>query len=216
MGLAPAGLSTGHSLRRFRRESAFGVLRSGRDHPAGSLEGISCALIFATERLLEEINPQAKGSPLFKRLTPAEVRPMLRPKPRRFCARWSMPITALCPRPNGLRCPTREITEVVALAGGFPYLLMLGSREVWELRREQGLPARPRCAAARRRTRRSHESAGRDIRAHLLDLYYLNLSGERREVLLDLARRGVIPGQCHAGDRSPGAAPGLADQIWPR
>ncbi len=89
--------------------------------------------------------------------------------------------------------PGSEIAEVVALAGGFPYLLLLGGRVVWELRRELGLLERPDDLLPDS-ARADLMNRLADIFARSFDVYYRNLSEERREVLLDLARRGEIPG----------------------
>ena len=169
----------------FAGESAFGALDLEETTRLGLWKDY-CALIFATERLLEEVNPKAKGSPLFKRLTPAEVRPML---PEEAVEFMNAMLAA-----HGGALPGDEIAEVVALAGGFPYLLMLGGREVWELRRELGLLEKPDVplpdGARPDLMNRLAETFARSF-----DLYYRNLNDERREALLDLARRGKISGE---------------------
>lgn len=168
----------------FAGELAFGVLDLDETTRLGLWKDY-CVLIFATERLLEEVNPRAKGSPLFKRLTQTQIRPMLPEEAEAF-------LRAVLDA-HDAALPDAEIAEVVAVAGGFPYLLMLGGRVVWELRRELGLLERsdePLPDGARPDLmNRLAEAFGRTF-----DLYYRSLSGERREVLLDLARRGEISG----------------------
>jgi len=166
----------------FAGESAFGALDLDETARLGLWKDY-CALIFSTERLLEEVNPQAKGSPLFKRLTQTQLRSMLPEEAEEF----------LRVVDDGA-LPDAEIAEVVAVAGGFPYLLMLGGRVVWELRRELGLLEQPAVLLP--------DGARLDLMTRLreafdrtFDLYFRSLNDERRDVLLDLARRGEIPGE---------------------
>ena len=166
----------------FAGESAFGALDLDETARLGLWKDY-CALIFSTERLLEEVNPQAKGSPLFKRLTQTQLRSMLPEEAEEF----------LRVVDDGA-LPDAEIAEVVAVAGGFPYLLMLGGRVVWELRRELGLLEQPAVLLP--------DGARLDLMTRLreafdrtFDLYFHSLNDERRDVLLDLARRGEIPGE---------------------
>lgn len=148
-----------------------------------------CSLIFVTERLLEEVNPRAKGSPLFKRLTQSIIKPMLPAQAARFiCAAIDTCHDTL---PEGARItiPDQDIAMVAELAGGFPYFLLLGGRELWELRRELGLLDRPDVPLP--------DAVHTDLRsrlaenyARIFDLYYRELSEKRREILLDLAETG--------------------------
>lgn len=177
----------------FAGEAAFGALDLDETTRLGLWKDY-CSLIFATERLLEEVNPRAKGSPLFKRLTPAEVRPMLPAEAEEFLRVVVDGHNSTLPAAERIALPDAEIAEVVALAGGFPYLLMLGGREVWELRRELGLPAQPDVLLPDG-ARLDLMNRLAEVFARTFDLYYRNLSEERREVLLDLARRDVVSGQ---------------------
>ncbi len=176
----------------FTGESAFGALNLEETTRLGLWKDY-CSLIFATERLLEEVNPKAKGSPLFKRLTQVEIRPMLPGEAERFLYAVLETQNDTLSEADRITLPGSEIAEVVALAGGFPYLLLLGGRVVWELRRELGLLERPDDLLPDS-ARADLMNRLADIFARSFDVYYRNLSEERREVLLDLARRGEIPG----------------------
>lgn len=168
----------------FASELAFGVLDLDETTRLGLWKDF-CALIFATEQLLEDVNPKAKGSPLFKRLTQTQIRAMLPEEADAF-------LRAVLEEHGGA-LPKEDIDEVVSVAGGFPYLIMLGGRVVWDLRRELGLLEE---AGTPLPDGVMSDLSSRlyDVFHRTFDLYYRSLSAARRDVLLDLAQRGTLEG----------------------
>lgn len=133
--LAEAGMRPVFLLDDFANENAFGVLSADQTGRLATWMPY-CAFIFATERLLEKVNPNArKGSPLFMRLPQSFIREYEQDEARRFLAE------AL--KDSKASLPKQDVDFLLNMAGGFPYLLLLGGRALWDMRRRLGLSTAP-------------------------------------------------------------------------
>jgi hypothetical protein len=129
--LVEAGVRPVFLFDDFDRDHAFGKLSVPQ---AGRLSTWMsyCSFIFATERLLEEVNPSAKkGSPLFKRLPQTAVREFIPEE-----AVWFLEQIL---EGAGIDLPDEDIDFLVEQTGGFPHHLLLAGRALWDLRRRMGL-----------------------------------------------------------------------------
>jgi DNA-binding winged helix-turn-helix (wHTH) protein len=133
--LAEAGMRPVFLLDDFANEYAFGALSADQTGRLATWMPY-CAFIFATERLLEKVNPNArKGSPLFMRLPQTFIREYEREEAHRFLAE------AL--KDNKAGFPSEDVEFLLDMAGGFPYLLLLGGRALWDMRRRMGWSTEP-------------------------------------------------------------------------
>lgn len=180
--LSLAGIRPVLLFDNFDTELGFGKLDVDEVGRLGSVREYG-SLIFATERLLEEVNPAAKGSPLFKQLTQTPIRNMHPDQAEDFLR---APLAMA-----GVDLPTEDIDHVIALAGGFPYLLVLAGRALWDLRRRLGLRdkadeplSEPMLLYLDERLRQEFWRP--------FEHSFQNLNKEQQAVLIDLARRETI------------------------
>ena len=145
-----------------------------------------CSLIFATDRRLEDVNTDAKGSPLYKRLTQIAFRELLPDEAREFLAQ----ILAREER----TLPDEDIDCLVELAGGFPYLLILAGRALWDLRRRVGLnPQVDELATPLPDTVKPylHERLSGEFQREF-DQYLKDRPADHLRVLFELSREGTL------------------------
>lgn len=142
-----------------------------------------CALFFATERRLEDVNAAAKGSPLFKRLPQFRYNALLPAEAETFLNR---PL-----QDTNVTFPAADVALVIQLAGGFPFLLLQAGEVLWEIRRHQTLLAegnKPLPSGTRQLlTARLAQTFQRSF-----ELYYYYLSSEQREALHEVARADTL------------------------
>lgn len=163
-------------------DQAFGQLDIHQTGRFGSWKTY-CALFFATERRLEDVNAAAKGSPLFKGLPQFRYNALLPAEAEAFLNR---PLLN-----TNINFPAADVALVIQLAGGFPFLLLQAGETLWEMRQHQSLltqgdkPLSPgaRQLLAARLAQTFQRSFG---------LYYYCLSHEQREALHELARAGTL------------------------
>jgi hypothetical protein len=149
-----------------------------------------CSFILATERRLEDVNAASKGSPFYKRLTQTPMRDFLPNEAREFLA-------AILEKKKA-SLPKEDVDDLIRLAGGFPYLLILGGRALWDLRHRTGLgDSSDKLPDALRPY--LEERLAAEFR-RMFELYYEGRTAEQRQVLLELAARGSLVLQSEAGD----------------
>lgn len=145
-----------------------------------------CSLIFATERRLEDVNTEAKGSPLYKRLTQIPFRELLPDEAREFVRQ------VLLLEERAL--PAEDIDCLVEKAGGVPYLLILAGRALWDLRRRVGLSATDEGRATPLpdtvKSYLNQRLAGEFRRP--FELYLEARPPAHRQLLIELAQRGEM------------------------
>ena len=166
----------------FDTELGFGKLNVDEVGRLGSVREYG-SLIFATERLLEEVNPAAKGSPLFKQLTQMPFRNMHDDQAGQFL-RAPLELAQV-------DLPRADIDHLIELAGGFPYLLVLGGRALWELRRRLGLRDKPAEPLSEPMLLYLDERLRQEF-WRPFEHSFQNLNPRQQEVLIDLARRETI------------------------
>ena len=180
--LSLAGIRPVLLFDNFDTELGFGKLNVDEVGRLGSIRDYG-SLIFATERLLEEVNPAAKGSPLFKQLTQMPFRNMHVDQAEQFLrAPLAMAKVDL---------PGDDIAHLIALAGGFPYLLVLGGRALWDLRRRLGLHDRPAEPLSEPMLLYLDERLRQEF-WRPFEHSFQNLNPRQQAVLIDLARRETI------------------------
>lgn len=130
--LTLAGVRTAILFDEFDSDLAYKRLDADETARLSSWKGY-CSLIFATERRLEDVNTNTKGSPLYKRLTQTPFRELHADEAKLFIA------AVLKGQESAL--PEKDIAYLVEQVGGFPYLLLLAGRALWDLRRRIGLNA---------------------------------------------------------------------------
>jgi len=180
--LSLAGIRPVLLFDNFDTELGFGKLNVDEVGRLGSVRDYG-SLIFATERLLEEVNPAAKGSPLFKQLTQMPFRNMHDDQAELFLrAPLELAQVAL---------PPADITHLIELARGFPYLLVLGGRALWALRRRLGLHDKPDEQLSEPMLLYLDERLRQEF-WRPFEHSFQNLNPRQQEVLIDLARRETI------------------------
>lgn len=127
--LHEAGVRPVFLLDDFHQPEAFGSLSKQQSGTLGSWKDV-CAFILGTERRLQDVNPDAKGSPLFKQLPQTPFGDLPEEEALEFVR---------SPLPKNCRFPEADIHCLYELAGGFPYLLLLAGQALWDLRRQTGL-----------------------------------------------------------------------------
>lgn len=170
-------------LDEFDEKWAYGNLEADETSRLSSWKTL-CSFILATERQLEDVNTRAKGSPFYKRLTPAQVRDFLPQEAREF-------VDEILKR-GEVSLPEEDIAELLRLAGGFAYLLILGGRALWDLRQRMELgdsPKKPLPDALRS----SLEGRLAVEFERMFELYYDRRAGNgEHQVLFDLAVAGSV------------------------
>ena len=141
-----------------------------------------CSFIVATERRLEDVNPAAKGSPLYKRLTQTPVRELLPDEARAF-------LLAVLDR-VGASLPGEDIENLVELVGGFSYLLILAGRELWELRRRMRLEKSPDGLPEALKPYFEDSLSG-ELR-RMFEVYYAGRTEVQRDLLRELGAKGSL------------------------
>ncbi len=141
------------------------------------------SLICATERLLEDVNPEARKimSPLFKRmamrqvayLSPDEVKALM---------------SNILGDAND-KIPQDDINALIDLAGGFPYLLLLGGQTLWELRDRLGMMPSPDRPLDGPMLALWRESLGQEYN-RIFSIYYDWVPPARQALLLRMAQAG--------------------------
>ncbi len=206
--LVEAGVRPVFLFDDFDRDQAFGRISAGQ---AGRLSTWMsyCSFIFATERLLENVNPSAKkGSPLFKRLPQMIV--------REFIPEEAVWFVEKVLKEAQTDFPDEDIDFLVELTGGFPHQLLLGGREMWDLRRRMNLLNKeaagkplPESARAVLASRLAAEFS------RAFDTYFQARSAEQREALIELAREEHNREEAtpHAGRRQIGAEMSRRDNL---
>ncbi len=147
--LVDAGFRTVLLFDDFDKENAFGDLTPSQAARLSTWMPY-CSFIFATERLLEEVNPSArKGSPLFKRLAQTIMREFTEGEAKLVISgALNHPARpAQDAQANGYQkeelphkgFPAGDFEFLYKQTGGFPLQLLLGARELWDFRFRMGL-----------------------------------------------------------------------------
>lgn len=180
--LSLAGIRPVLLFDNFDTELGFGKLDVDEVGRLGSVREYG-SLIFATERLLEEVNPAAKGSPLFKQLTQMPFRNMHDDQAAQFL-RAPLELAKV-------DLPAADIDHLIELAGGFRYLLLLAGRALWDLRRHLGLHDKPAEPLSESMLLYLDERLRQEF-WRPFEHSFQNLNAHQQAVLIDLARRETI------------------------
>jgi hypothetical protein len=163
-------------------DKAFAALDKDQSSSFGSWKEY-CSLIFATERLLEDVNADAKGSPLFKRLPQFSFGSLLPEDAKKFLLR---PLQG-----SGVSFPPEDVDLILEAAGGFPYLLVLAGQALWEIREQWSLLDKGQTPLPGDAQKLLRNQLRLDFRRSY-GLYYDNLKPEQQESLRWLARYGSL------------------------
>ncbi len=182
-------------LDEFDREHAFQVLSPEQ---AGRLSTwmAYCSFIFATERLLEKVNPSAKkGSPLFKRLQQTFVREYIPEEAAIYV------VDLLKGFGTGL--PDKDIDYMAEQSGGFPTLLLLAGRALWDMRQRMKLPPEPDADPLSEKARAVLTSRLAAEFKRPFNAFYQAVDLNQRQALIEQARQEEAQ-----GGESPGVPSG--------
>lgn len=182
LAMRDAGIRVVMVLDDFDSDWAFGALTPNEAKRITAWRQY-LSLICATERLLEDVNPEARKimSPLFKRLTMRQVANL---SPGEVKALMDNILDGAKEK-----LPPNDVEQLILYSGGFPYLLLVGGQTLWELRdrlRILSSPDRPLegSVLAIWRASLSQEFS------RVFSVYYDWMSPERQALLLEMARAG--------------------------
>ena len=197
--LDKSGIRTVMLLDDFDSDLAYKRLDAEQTARLSSWNGY-CSLILATERRLESVNRESKGSPLYKRLPEIPFRDMLPEEADIFLRR------VLALENRGL--PDEDIKCLIEWAGGFPYLLLLAGRALWDLRRRTGLTTSPDTPLPETVIPYLNQRLMSEF-SRMFEQYMKNLDTEQRLILAELARQGSLPMDIEAMGRQDSRLAGL-------